>query len=295
MRIPSINVRVVALWVLVGAALKLLYGTPAGLPRPIQELPLALGLTFRLVIAIEFTIGLLALVRPARGWLPLCILLGAFVSVLMKQVAAGDTSCGCFGDSITIHPAVMMGIDLLCLALVLGARPWRAGVTDPQGPWWLLLVLVAGAVTLPWVFDRETSSGEQITTGRGYTDLLVEEYEGKRFTDTVLAGLLPDELVLDDGLYVIWNPTCEVCQEHLEALYYSEQNGDRDVVLIESLLGGTEPEADEVKVKVFPEGEWIKRHRLPIEKDWLATPPVHIEVKDGKVAVCAWGMDALGK
>ena len=295
MRIPSVLVRLVALWVLVGAVLKLLYGNPAGLPRALQELPLSLGATFRLAIAVELGVSLLALLRPARGWLPLGLLLGAFLAVLATQVAAGDTSCGCFGDAITIPPTLMVAIDGLCLLLLLGSRPWRAGVTDPQAPWLLYLLLLALALPLPWVLDRETGSGGQIVTGRGYTDLLVEEYQGKRFSDTILAGLLPEELLFDDGLYIIWSPTCEVCAEHLESLSYSEQNGDRPVVLVRSIQGGEEPAEDEVKVHVFPEGEWVHRHRLPLEKDWLATAPVHIEVKDGVVTVCAWGMDALGK
>jgi hypothetical protein len=275
--------------------LKLLYGTPAGLPRAIQDLPLGLGLTFRLAIALELVIAALALLRPARGWLPLALLLAAFLSVLATQVAAGDTSCGCFGDALTIAPTLMVALDGLLLLVLLAGRPWRAGSTDPQAPWVVVVLLALLLAALPWLYNRETTSGGQITTGRGFVDLEVEQYQGKRFADTVLYSLLPKDLRLEDGLYVIWSPTCEVCAEHLEALYYSEQNAERDVVLVRSIPNGEEPSEEDVKVHVLPEGEWIKRFDLPLEKDWLATPPVHIVVQKGMVETCVWGMDALGK
>ena len=45
--------RIAGLWILVGALLKLFVGAPEDLPQIVQDLPLELGLTYRLAIAAE--------------------------------------------------------------------------------------------------------------------------------------------------------------------------------------------------------------------------------------------------
>ncbi|MDJ0520843.1 MAG: hypothetical protein QNJ90_02075, partial [Planctomycetota bacterium] len=104
MPLAAITTRVVALWILFGAVLKLLYGSPADLPQAVKDLPLDIGTTFTAAIAIELALGCFALLRPSRGWLPLLLVLVAFLVVLGTQIAAGDESCGCFGAALVIAP-----------------------------------------------------------------------------------------------------------------------------------------------------------------------------------------------
>jgi hypothetical protein len=174
--LPAVAVRLAALWVLVGAGFKLFLGTPADLPQVIRDLPLELGLTYKLAISIELFIALLAVVRPRLGWIPIALLYLVFEGVLAIQLANGETSCGCLGSTVQLTPAMMMGIDTALLALLLLSKPWRLvrghsivvlggtvyKVTTTTN-WRLvrghsivvLLIACLTGVALPWLFDRE--------------------------------------------------------------------------------------------------------------------------------------------
>ena len=118
--------RVAALWVLVGACLKLFMGTPLDLPRVVRELPLDTQLTFQIAIAAELTVGILAMLKPRWAWLLLLTLLLLFDVALITQIREGATDCGCFGAEVTMPPAVMLVIDSVLILLIVVSRPWAS-------------------------------------------------------------------------------------------------------------------------------------------------------------------------
>ena len=280
--------RLVGLWILVGAALKLLYGTPMDLPQLVQDLPLALGTKFRLALTVEFLVGAFALLRPARGWLPALLLASAFLIVLGSQVAAGASSCGCFGAALAISPVVMLVIDGVSILLLLVTRPWRAPPEQAQAPWTAVVVILLSLGALPWLLDREHSTAQP---GGGFVVLDVPSYQGKRLSDTDLWPLLSEDQRIEDGLIVLWRASCEDCAEHLDNLHYREL-GDRTVVLLEAPPVANEEGAEPV-VKVLPEGPWVKSSLLPEGTAWIFSGPGHVEVTGGVVTVATQGHDSL--
>ena len=69
-RFAPAAVRLAAAWILVGACFKLFLGTPADLPAVVRGLWDGVGLTYRVVIAIELATVVLAMLRPALGFFP---------------------------------------------------------------------------------------------------------------------------------------------------------------------------------------------------------------------------------
>src|SRR5688572_15908929 len=97
-------VRLVAVWVLTGASYKLFSGSPNDLPPVVREFFLGADLTFRLAIAIELSIALIAILRPRTGWVLLALQLAVFLAILVQLMLSGEASCGCFGSKVTITP-----------------------------------------------------------------------------------------------------------------------------------------------------------------------------------------------
>jgi hypothetical protein len=275
---PRWIVALAGLWILTGAVFKLVWGTPADLPPPVQGAPLPLGLTYKLVIGVELLAAALALLRPRAAWPLLVALLLAFVTVLVLQVAAGDTSCGCFGSKLKVSPWVPLAVDAGLLLLLLLARPWRAraGGLAPA----LLVPALVAAVALPWVLDREAAAdGGKV--GRPWYPLDVETWVGKRLEETQLAPWIDVKQVPSErALWVLYRNACEVCAEHLQYLATAER-GLRDVVLLRlPEEGDTE---DNKLVLVLPEGDFVHRLEMPEGADWLLQAPGELEVEDGRI------------
>ena len=292
MSLPAIVTRLVGLWILAGAFLKLFQGSPADLPQALRDLPLETGLVFKLAISGEMVVGLLAVLRPSRGWLPVKLLTLAFLVVLVTQIVGGEESCGCFGAAVTISPTVMLVIDAIAfLALVL-VKPWKQQPGDLEAPWAVTLLIIAGCLVLPWVIDRQQSTDDLMDgqgDGSAWVELKWESWPGKDLKDTELWPLLKPEARIDEGLVVIWRASCEVCEEHMILLHGSQQ-GQNPVVLLELPL---EFDDEKVVVKVKPEGPWVISYMLPAASYVDVTPPLHVEVKDGKVKGVWSGMDVL--
>ena len=138
--------RIAGLWILAGALFKLFLGTPTDLPRVIQDLPPALPLTFRVVIAAELTVGLLSVLKPRWSWLLLIALLVLYDLVLVTQIREQAESCGCFGASIKIQPKLMLVIDSAILLLLLVSRPWQSMGRDAVSLTVLVLALASKIV-----------------------------------------------------------------------------------------------------------------------------------------------------
>jgi len=185
-KLSPLAVRLPALWILGVALIKLVAGSPADIPIFIRENPLsqALGeqLNFQLIVATELAFSLVALLVPRIGWWLVSALLTVFVGVLLKLIAEGSTSCGCFGGAISLSPYAMLAIDGSLFAFLLFTRPWQAipaaplplarvalgalvGVVTP----FVALPLIDGARKTPAPASTSTDATAPTTTPAGET------------------------------------------------------------------------------------------------------------------------------
>lgn len=294
-RLALVWVVLIALWVAAGALFKLFWGTPALLPAVVRDLPLELGLTYRLAIGIELAIVGVALTKPRWGWVLQVALLGVFDLVLTTQIAAGETNCGCFGSKFSMPPWLMMLIDSALLLGLLSARPWRnlAGGLGPIVP----AGLAAAALALPWLFDRQVQQGEVVANGQPvagqWIELDVEKWVGQEIWNTPL-GLPPLNAHIDvaslplDGLWVFYRQTCEHCAKHLAKLTESE-HGERLITLVQ-LEEPNDTLANRV-VNAMPDGNFVQHARLPPSISYVLQTPAELVLEGGKVVAAAEGVD----
>ena len=116
-RLAPHAVRLVALWVLAGAASKAASGMPTDLPHFFSTSEVDPVAAIVLGVGVEIAVGVLALIAPRAARIPLAALLAAFIALLIHHVTHTDATCGCFGGA-HIPAAVMLGADLTFLALL---------------------------------------------------------------------------------------------------------------------------------------------------------------------------------
>ena len=285
---PSAIVRIAGLWVLAGALFKLLLGNPGDLPPLVQDLPLGLGLTYKLVIGAELVVAALALLRPAWAWLPLVLLFLVFGGVLASQIAAGETNCACFGGAIDMSPWVPLVVDGVLLLLILLSRPWRRA--GPGLAPALVVPVLLLCVALPWVLDREAEGGTVAEPGglMQWRRLDIENWVGTALVETELAKWIDVADVPDTStLWILYRYSCPDCAGHLQYLSSSER-GQRDVVLL--LLPEEGVTEEDSLIEDVPEGDFVSRLALPDHIDWVFKAPGEIEVEHGKIIRAAEGI-----
>jgi len=301
------------LWLLTGACFKLFLGTPNDLPEVVKDLPMALGLTYQLAIAIELVFVVLALCLPRIGWMAIAAIYVVFELLLLQLVAAGADSCGCFGSKVTITPPVMMGIDGVLLVLLLASKPWKnagAGLNKL-----LVLVLCIAGFALPFLFSREvkivptrnkpvledSTSGEaespiqseteppvEPDTGsftKGFTILDLESWVGELIYDTPLAELIEQDISIipTEGLWVLWRADCDHCAEHLEEL---EANPPPEIFLTLVQLKQSSDTDENRVVHILPSGPTVIEVSLPDTLDYAVNTPGELRL-EGAVIVSA--------
>ncbi len=236
-RIAAFTVRVTSLWVLTGALFKLFLGSPNDLPPSVQAFLGGMVTTFRVAIAVELCVVILALLRPRLGWLPLVGLFLFFDAVLVPLATAGEASCGCFGSTVTISPAVMLAIDTVLLAAVLATRPWSTFAKRPLKPL-LLAPLFALAILAPLMKfqpvvldDGAGEDGSAGPTEGEFYEFRTDEWEGQMLHDTDLASFVDADVFPIPCHVVLYRQTCEHCKAHFDKMYENPIT-DRAVVLI---------------------------------------------------------------
>jgi len=72
----------------------------------------------------ELILGLwlATLVRPGGSWVAALGTFGVFLVASVRRAWLGEASCGCFGV-VSVHPAVVAGLDAMVLSLLLACRP----------------------------------------------------------------------------------------------------------------------------------------------------------------------------
>lgn len=232
-RLAQSAVRIAGLWILSVSLIKLFKGSPSDLPMMVQNFwaSMDLGLKFQWVVAIELSVGFLALLRPRWAWPLLVGMLSLFVAMLISMIAAGLSSCGCLGGAISMKPSTMLLIDGACLLGILGTRPWSSLPASPPR-WPLLLLALATACIAPFVVFKNVQlpaqQGEPTPSAAGGWQLpaVLPQFQvlnpnkeprwaGMQLKDTPLGKLVDVELKPLDATWMLYRITCEHCAKEL--------------------------------------------------------------------------------
>ena len=289
--LPGLILRLAGLWIATGALFKLLAGTPADLPPVVRNLPLDLGLTYKLAIGIELGVVSLVMLRPRLAWPLVAGMMAVFDVILLGML--GDESCGCFGGSITVPPWAMLTVDSVFLLGILFTRPWsRLGTSSV--PMAAAVVIAALGLALPWFFDRQVEGpvvaktdgatttlqpGDPEETSSGlkpWLELNLKEMEGKELSETAFANYVEVYNTPPDALWIVWRATCDHCAEHLEHLAQTEQ-GQRELVLLQ-LHEEQDTETNRV-VHAMPTGDFVYTLEMPADVDYVITTPGELDVE----------------
>lgn len=290
--LPALTVRLAALWILVGALFKLLYGTPLDLPPMVRAVPLEIGLVYKLAIGIELAITAVAFFRPRLGWWLVALQYVAFGVVLAPLVWEGAESCGCFGSSGP-KPSTMAIIDGALLALMLASRPWR--LRSRGLPTAALAPLCAVLLAVPWPFDRSVTAPPpddgKSPMAKGWASLPIEDWVGKTIYDTPLADLLVEDVgtLPTDGVWVLWRWQCSHCADHLEQMVREPP----DALFITLVRVPEKLDSDENGVVYFmPEGPHVVHASLTDKVEYVLETPGELWLEGGVIVSAREGADA---
>lgn len=290
--LPSLAVRLAGAWLATGALFKLFAGSPKLLPQLVVDAsPFGLDLTFKLAVAVELLIVVVAFLRPRAAWLPLALVFAFFEVVLVSQQMAGAESCGCLGDTVKMPPAAMMAIDGALLAFLLLSRPWRAWAGTPLFAGRTLAacaLLGALAFASPWLVIRGGPAADPAAAADGAAtrQARYEIWEPAKWTGQLVYDIpelarhvQPVESLPSDGLIVLWRASCDHCKEHLAKLR-GEDKGERPILLLQL--------QDDLKstavVDALPEGAHVAKFQTPAGVDIVLQTPWDIVVAGGVVA-----------
>ena len=286
-RAAAFVIALTGLWLLAGAVFKLFWGSPNLLPQVVRDVPLALGTTYRLAIAAELVLAMLALFKPKWGWPLLVGALLLFDVILTTQISAGAENCGCFGNKLSISPWVMLAIDSALLLGILATRPWSSlsGKGLPAVP---TVILAAALASIPWLYNREVApaapegGGETTENGGGeaqqggYLILDLDSWVGKDLSETELADYMDVYATPPDATWIIYRATCDHCAEHLSQLTDSEI-GQRYLVLCQ--LKEAHDTDENRSVHRMPEGDFVTHVEMPDTIVYVVTTPGELDVE----------------
>ena len=294
--LTPLAVRVAALWLAAGALFKLFAGTPADLPPVLHDLPISSDLFFKLAIGIELSLVGLAFLRPRLAWLPMVAMFLVFDAILAMVLSSGAESCGCFGSSITIPPAVMMGIDSVLLVGILLTRPWKSEAKG-LGPAVALPALLAVVLVLPFVYIGDTTIQVDEETGQfnsqevRYVVIEPTSWKDQLVYDTDFAKLFPTEVetLPTDGSFIFWRWTCDHCATHLQELADTD-DGSQPIVLIR--LTETQDNDENRAVFAMPTGGHVTELALPAGPQYVIETPADFRLEGGMVVDAREGIGA---
>jgi len=295
-----IAVYTAAAWLVAWAALKLFQGNPQSLPEIVRDAsPFGPETTFRVAIAIEFSIFFLTLVKPRLGWFPLTAIYAVFIAILVPMVIAGATTCGCGGGAIKMPPTLMLVIDGVLLLAMLASRPW-SNLGKKGGSMLLLVLGIAASWTAPWLLIRSSSSSDgpvviDTTTGVVRTDageiryafLDPSTWMGKPIIDqTQLTQWVAPELLPVEGSIVFWRQSCPNCARHLRELA-AKDDGSRQILLVQP----RDDLANEREVDAMPQGAHVSNFAFPENFECAFTTPCEVVITGGNVTAVLYEKD----
>jgi len=289
---------VVPLWLFAGAVLKLVDLSPSYLPaaliRWLGGNGVDLMFVLRFGIAVELIVaGVMVLVPPLARWAGI-VMLGAFLPVLVGDVALGAESCGCFG-SVEVNPWVTLVTDVTFLLglVLLGRREPRLALgrflptsrVVAVGVWSLLSVAVAFALPADNSTDSSgVTASVAAVPANGYYLPEYEEWIGRPFRDLEIASWatgLPVDLELGQQFVIFFRKDCEHCHELMEVYFGGPLDWPTTAIAV--------PERDgwpRDNVQPFPCVE-CRVAELPAGIDWFLQTPVLVRLQDGVVECAA--------
>ncbi len=295
-RLALLAIRLSALWVLIVASIKLFQGSPSDLPLVVQNFMdgMDVGQKFRVVVAIELSVVFLAFLRPTWAWPLLVGMFSLFVAILVKLIAEGSDSCGCFGGAIKIKPATMLVLDGICLAGLIATRPWRNLLATPT-PWLLTVTALAAAWVAPFlIFKNEqlpTQQPDHSGTVAWQLPAKMPEFQvinpnkqawlGKHVKETPLGALIDVDLYPQDATWILYRITCDHCAKELQAITNDPVLSQKLYVLVRI------PEPDEEQFRQVLPAHYPPMHQEailpPLARGYMGQTPWTLELEGGVI------------
>jgi hypothetical protein len=274
-----IVVRLAGLWILAGSVAKLFLGTPKDLPAMVLKLsPFGIDLTFHLVIGVELAMVCLTWILPGLAW-PLVLALFAFFDfILVSQLLAGASSCGCFGATIHVSPWLMLSVDSALILSLLASRPWSSMRRSPGRSLPLLAAGLAVSFALPWLLIRAPNVAPGAAPS-GYIVLDPEKWVNRPIYDIEdLTRWIEAEKLPTDGKVVLWRQGCEHCAAHLR-LMAARDEPTVPILLVQIRDDLTSGRA----VDLMPNGPNVTHAEFPENQQVVLTTPWELRVSGGVV------------
>lgn len=249
--------------------------------------PFGIDLTFHLVIGVELAMVCLTWILPGLAW-PLVFALFAFFDfILVSQLLAGASSCGCFGATIHVSPWLMLSVDSALLLSLLVSKPWTsirraAGRSLP-----LLTAGIAVSFALPWLLIRAAPA---VPGGApsGWIVLEPEKWVNRPIYDIEdLTRWVDAEKLPTDGKVVLWRQGCEHCAAHLRLM------AGRDEPTVPILLLQIRDDLkDSRAVDLMPDGPNVTHAEFPENQQVILQTPWELRVSGGVVTAALDGDQA---
>jgi hypothetical protein len=300
---------VVPLWLLTGAVLKLLDGSPSNLPTSLVKLLGGSGVDLMFVLqfsaAVELVVVGIAWLLPQIARPVILVMLASFFPVVVGDLLLGAASCGCFG-AVTTHPAITLTLDVLFFlgVLLLGRRApslrvpvnLPVGRTVAAGLWVLTAFAVSfGVVRAP----SEASSGsdraqqptrteEKALPKSGYYVPDYTSWLGKRWDEVPITAWVHGEGKVPEngtGYVLFYRVDCEHCHELMELFFTPPLQWPTLAVAVPERNGFPAEGALSMPCTECARAE------LPSGVDWFMATPVLVRLSDG-VVQCAAEVDA---
>ncbi len=301
-KIGVVTTRVlVPLWLILGAVLKIIDGSPSHLPSVLIKYLGGAGIDLLFVlkfsIAIELIVAGVMILVPALARGVGLVMLGVFFPILVAELLTGASSCGCFG-AVSVHPAITATTDgtFFLLVLLLGRKApslkmtgvLPLGRTLVAGIWMILAFAIAFGYSPA---KPETSLGNNsgnndsaVTVPEYYGPPNYEEWVGQNWSDVDIApfvSALPEGF--ESGLrYVLfYRLDCEHCHELMEVFFTGPLSVPTLAVAI-PMADGFPAEG----VLPFPCDE-CSHAELPSGCSWFITTPVLVRLNEGTIECAA--------
>jgi hypothetical protein len=241
-----------------------------------------------IAVEIELLLGLCLLAglwpRVVR-WVAFACFIG-FSAFSAYKLAAGETSCGCFGK-VRVHPGVMLAFDAAAaVALLVFGRSAPAGPPVQATPRRVGFVAVAGLLACAPLAAAAARKPAAVSESGGipaearFVVLEPETWIGRPFPlfQHIDVG---DRLRRGRWVLLFYHHDCPACREqiprHLEAARrQAGEPGSPQFALIE-----VPPYGDGREVAADP-GVEVVRGRLTDAKEWFVTTPLTVRLEDGR-------------
>jgi len=290
---------IVPLYFLLGAALKIVSGSPTHLPPALIQWTGAIGLdllyVFRVSIAGELVVVGVMLFIPRLSRFAGLLLLGLFIPVLVGDLVMGSASCGCFG-AVKVSPWITLVIDSALLVGLwwFGRRAESLRMTRMVPTW---QVVVAGLWTILSFFVGFSVGGgllasEGVADSAGATPLpaegfympVFEEWIGRPWAEIEMgAWFVGEEEPVGSGTeyLIFYRKDCEHCHELMQAWFSGELPAPTLAVAVPERNGFPETGVQPFACPA------CRKTELPSGVDWFLQTPVLVRLEDGKVACAA--------